>query len=221
VVTTPELIERLSAAATPVRRLRPPMHRAAIWLGSAALVLTVLAVLHGVRPDLALQLSQPSFMATLAGSVLTGALAAVAVFHLSLPDRSRAWLLLPVPPLVLWAATIGYGCLTDWVSIAPGNLRLGSTLDCFLTLVLASLPPFILLFSMLRSAAFLHLTAVSAMGALAVAGVAASAMSILHELDATIMVLIWNVGAASVVVAVGSTIGRRILGSNQPAAIDG
>lgn len=166
------------------------MHRAAIWLGSAALVLTGLAGLHGVRPDLVLQLGQPTFAAAFAGSLLTGALAAVAVFHLSLPDRSRRWLLLPVPPLMLWAATIGYGCLTDWVSIAPGGLRLGSTLDCFLTLVLASLPPFILLFSMLRSTAFLHPTAVPAMAALAVASIAASSMSILHELDATIMVLI-------------------------------
>ena len=42
-VTTPELIDRLSAGATPVRRLRSPLLRAGLRLLFAALVLLVLA----------------------------------------------------------------------------------------------------------------------------------------------------------------------------------
>jgi hypothetical protein len=221
VVTTPELIERLSATATPVRRLRPPMQRAGLWLLFAFLVLVVLAVAHGVRSDLVPRLGQPVFAAALAGSLLTGILATIAVFHLSVPGRSRLWLLLPVPGLVLWVATIGYGCLTDWVSIAPGGLRLGSTLDCFLTLVLASLPPFVLLLAMLHHTAPVQPRILPAMGGLAVAGIAATSMSILHELDATIMVLLWNLGAAALIVALGGTIGRRILRSGWLAKIGG
>jgi hypothetical protein len=221
VVTTAELIERLSAGATPVRRLRPPMRRAGLWLLFAAVVLVLLAVSHGVRPDLAARLGQPVFAAALAGSLLTGILATIAVFHLSVPGRSRLWLLLPVPALVLWVATIGYGCLTDWVSIAPGGLRLGSTLDCFLTLVLASLPPSVLLLAMLHHTAPVQPRMLSAMGGLAVAGIAATSMSILHALDATIMVLIWNLGAAAVIVALGGTIGRRLLARGRRARLDG
>jgi hypothetical protein len=221
VVTTPELIERLSAGATPVRRLRPPMQRASLWLLFAALVLVVLAISHGVRSDLTARLGQPVFAAAIVGSLLTGILAAIAVFHLSVPGRSRLWLLLPVPALVLWVATIGYGCLTDWVSIAPGGLRLGSTLDCFLTLVLASLPPSVLLLAMLHHTAPVQPRMLPAMGGLAVAGIAATSMSILHALDATIMVLIWNLGAAAVIVALGGTIGRRLLARGRRARIDG
>jgi hypothetical protein len=211
VVTTPELIERLSASATPVRRLRPPMQRAGLWLLFATVVLAVLALSHGVRPDLATKLGQPVFAAGLVGSLLTGILATITAFCLSVPDRSRLWLLLPVPALVLWVATIGYGCLTDWVSIAPGGLRLGSTLDCFLTLVLASLPPAVLLLAMLRHTAPVQPRILPAIGGLAVAGIAATSMSVLHELDATIMVLIWNLGAAALIVGLGGTIGRRLL----------
>jgi hypothetical protein len=221
VVTTPELIERLSAGATPVRRLRPPMQRASLWLLFAALVLVVLAISHGVRSDLTARLGQPVFAAAIVGSLLTGILAAIAVFHLSVPGRSRLWLLLPVPALVLWVATIGYGCLTDWVSIAPGGLRLGSTLDCFLTLMLASLPPSVLLLAMLHHTAPVQPRMLSAMGGLAVAGIAATSMSILHALDATIMVLIWNLGAAAVIVALGGTIGRRLLARGRRARLDG
>jgi hypothetical protein len=214
VVTTPDLIEILSAQATPVRRLRPPLLRAALWLLLAGLVLLALAAVYGARPDLALRLRDPSFAVALAGSLSTGILAAIAAFYLSLPDRSRLWLLLPAPALVLWVATIGYGCLTDWVSIAPDGVRLGTTLECFATLVLASLPLSVALLVMLRHTARLHPTMVGMMGGLASAGVAATALSLFHELDATVMVLVWNLGAAALIVALGGIFGRRIFGWN-------
>jgi hypothetical protein len=214
VVTTPDLIEILSAHATPVRRLRPPLLRAALWLLLAGLVLLALATVFGARPDLALRLRDPSFALALAGSLSTGILAAIAAFYLSLPDRSRLWLLLPAPALALWVATIGYGCLTDWVRIGPGGVRLGTTLECFATLLIASVPLSAALFVMLRHTARLHPTMVGMMGGLASAGVAATALSLFHELDATVMVLVWNLGAAALIVALGGIFGRRIFGWN-------
>jgi hypothetical protein len=212
-VTTPELIDRLCAGTTPVRRLRSPLLRAGSWLLLAGLVLVILAALHGTRPDLALRLHQPEFAATLAGSLLTGVLAAVAVFHVSLPDRSRSWLFLPAPAIALWLATIGYGCLTSWVSIGPGGIQLGSTLECFRTLVLVSLPPWAVLLVMLHRTAWLDPSPVALMGGLAIAGTAATAMSVLHQLDATALVLLWNLGAAAVIVVLGGSLGHRILNS--------
>ncbi len=209
-VTTPELIDRLCAGAAPVRRLRSPLLRAASWLLLAALVLVVLAALHGTRPDLALRLRQPAFVAALTGSLLTAVLAALAAFHLGLPDRARSWLFLPAPAIALWLATIGYGCLTSWVSIGPGGVRLGSTLECLRTLVLVSLPPWLVLLAMLRHA-WLDPSPVALMGGLAIAGIAATTMSILHELDATLLVLLWNLGAGVLIVALGGIFGRRML----------
>lgn len=219
-VTTPELIDRLSASAPPVRRLRSPLLRAAFWLLLAGLVLLGLGAVHGARPDLALRLRDPSFMVALAGSLLTGILAAIAAFYLSLPDRSRLWLLLPAPALALWVATIGYGCLSDWVSIAPGGLRLGSTLECFTTLVITSLPLSVALSVMLRHTARLYPTMVGMMGGLAAAGIAATALSFFHEIDATVMVLVWNLGVAALVVGLGGVFGRRIFGWTSPQRLD-
>src|SRR5437870_5265830 len=200
VITTPELIDSLAANVTPVRRLRPPLLRAAFWLALAALVLVLLAISHGVRPDLAQRLQQPVFAVGLVASLLTGVLAAVAAFVISLPDRSRRWLFLPAPALVAWVSTIGYGCLSDWVSIAPDGVRLGEAARCFATLVLTSLPLSLALLVMLRHAAPLRPTAVTLTGGLAVAAITATALTLFHDLDATVMILMWNLGTAAMFV---------------------
>jgi hypothetical protein len=53
-------------------------------------------------------------------------------------------------------STIGYGCLTDWVSIGPEGVRFGEELRCFSILVLTSVPLTIALAVMLRYAAMLR-----------------------------------------------------------------
>lgn len=208
---TPDLIDTLVEYATPVRRLRPPLIRAALWLLFAALVLGLLAVVHGVRPDLAERLQQPIFVIGMFGALATGVLAAIASFKVSLPDGSRWWLLLPAPALVFWVSTIGYGCLTDWVSMGPNGIRMGEAVRCFATLLLTSVPLSIAMLVMLRYAALLRPTAVCAAGGLAVAAITSFALSLFHELDATIMILVWNLGTALLIAGLGSLFGRSML----------
>ena len=215
-ITTSDLIDALVANAEPVRRLRPPIVRAALWLLFAALILALLAISHGVRPDLAQRLQQPVFVIGIAASLLTGVLAAVASFIVSLPDRSRLWLLLPTPALALWVSTIGYGCLTNWISLQPDGIRLTETAECFATLVLTSVPLSFAMLAMLRYAALFRSTTVAMMGSLAVAAIAATALSLFHSLDATVMILIWNLGAVALVVGLGSVFGNRMFSCVAP-----
>jgi hypothetical protein len=210
VITTPDLIESLVANAGPVRRLRPPVARAAGWLLFAALMLALLAVSHDVRPDLALRLRQPEFVIGVAASLATGVLAAIASFIASIPDRSRRWLLLPVPALFVWVSTIGYGCLTDWVSLQPGSLPLGDEAGCLALLVLTGVPLSLAMLIMLRHAALFAPTPVAISGGLAVAAVTATALSIFHDHDASAIILIWNFGTAVLLVALGGAFGSRM-----------
>ncbi len=209
-ITTPDLIESLVANAAPVRRLRPPVVRAAGWLLFAALMLALLAVSHEVRPDLALRLRQPDFVIGIAASLATGVLAAIASFIVSIPDRSRIWLLLPLPALFVWVSTIGYGCLTNWVSLQPGSLLLGDEAGCFALLVLTGVPLSLAMLIMLRHASLLAPTRAGISGGLAVAAVTATALSIFHNHDASAIILIWNFGTAALLVALGGTFGRRM-----------
>jgi hypothetical protein len=213
VTKTPDLIDALVECATPVRRLRPPLVRGALWLALAAFILALLAIGHGVRTDLAERLHQPVFAVSIAAALATGVLAAAAAFMVSLPDRSQWWLALPAPALAVWVGTIGYGCMTDWVVIGPDGVRLGETLRCFATLVLTSVPLAMALAVMLRYAALLRPGAVTLAGALAVAAITSSALSLFHDLDATMMILIWNLGTAALITGLGSLFGRRVLRS--------
>jgi hypothetical protein len=212
VITTPNLIELLATSAKPVRRLRPPLVRATLWLLLAALVFALLAVGHGLRADFAQRVAQPVFVIGIVASLVTGVLAAVASFFLSLPDRSRAWALLPLPAVLLWISTVTYGCLTNWVSIGPDGMRMGEAARCFATLMLTSMPLSIALYVMLRHAAWLRPTAVTVTGGLAVAAMTATALSLFHDLDATVMVLVWNFGVAAVIVGLGWLLGMRARG---------
>ena len=212
-ITTPQLIEALAANAAPVRPLRPPLVRATLWLSFAAVVLILLTLSQGVRPDLAQRLQQTTFVVGILASLLTGILATIAAFLVSVPDRSRGWLLLPVPSLAVWIATIGYVCLTAWVDVDAGGIRAGEAARCFATLVLTSAPLSLLMFVMLRHAKPLRPLPVALTGSLAVAGMTASALSLFHVFDATVMILMWNLGSAALLVGLGTLLGRKIFSS--------
>jgi hypothetical protein len=169
-----------------------------------------LAISQGVRPDLVDRLQDPSFAVGLGASLLTGVLAAAAAFLVSLPDRPRLWLLLPVPTLILWLFNLGYQCLDDWISVGPAGVSFGETARCFATLALTSLPLSLAMLVMLRYAAPLRPTTVALTGGLAVAAVTSTALSLLHAIDATVMILMWNFGAAVLIVGLGGLFSRRM-----------
>ena len=210
-ITTPDLINSLAANATPVRRLRPPLARAALWMLVAVGVLVLLAVSQGIRTDLLECVQDPIFVIGMAATLLTGILATISAFMVSLPDRSPFWAALPVPAFIIWLSTIGYQCLTNWVSLKPEGLSPGETARCFATLVLTSLPLLLVLGLMLRHAASLRPMATALTGSLAVAAMTATALSLFHELDATVMILAWNLGTAVLFVGLGALLGPRML----------
>lgn len=203
--STPDLIESLVANATPVRPLRAPLLRAGFWLALAGAVIGVLVLLRGVRPDLSTLLAEPRFVVGMVGALVTGAASALAAFQLSLPDRPSAWLLLPLPPALVWLGTIVYGCLTNWVDVDPQGLRFGTTAQCLLTLLLVSGPLYLSQWRMLRQAGPQRPTLVSMTGGLAIAAITAAALMLLHSLDATVLVLIANFGLSLLFLTLGIT----------------
>lgn len=209
-VSTEDLISSLAENIRPVRRLRPPMARCACWLALAVVVIIMLGISHGVRPDLVQRFHDPLFAVRVAAAVVTGILAAISAFQISLPDRSGRWALLPVPAVAVWLSTVGYGCLTNWVSFDPDSIHLGETASCFATLILTSTPLSLAMFLMMRHLGPLRPTAVTLCGALAVAAITATALSLFHSLDATVLILMWNVGVAVLFVGLGAKFGKKL-----------
>lgn len=215
---TIDLIAALAEDVPPVRRLRRPTVRAACWLALAITVLGLLAISQGIREDLILRLHDPVFALGMASSLLTGVSAALAAFQLSLPDRSRQWGLLPLPALVLWISNIGYQCLTQWIAIGPNGITPGETARCFATLVLTGLPLSLVMLVMLRHAAPLRPTAATLAGSLAVAAITATALALFHVIDASAMILMWNLGTAMLFIGFSAVFGQRLFRWGTPRA---
>ena len=209
-VTTPELIDTLAAGAGPVKRLRPPALQAALWIAMATVIAALAVSIHGLRPDLAQRFADPLFTTSLAGSLLTAVLAALAAFMSGLPDRSRLWLILPIPALLLWLSAIGYGCLANWIPLDEHNSVADET-RCAATMVLTSLPLSLTMLAMLRAAPPLAPRPTLLSGALAVAAVVATFMALFHDHDAAAMVLLWNLAPVVLIIGPAAVLGEKLL----------
>ena len=135
-----------------MRRLQPPLLRALGWILLATVVTLILVLLRGFRSDIASCIQDPAYLIQVAGAWLTGAAAHFAAFEVSLPDRKRGWLLLPLPFAALWLSGFAYGCLGDWIAIPAGAPIMHDSVRCLETLIMASLPLGLVLWMMLRRA---------------------------------------------------------------------
>jgi hypothetical protein len=214
-MNTADLIQSLADNLTPVKRLRPPLVRAGGWLLAAAALMLLLTLIHGLRPQFGERMQDPIFAIGVVASLITGILATIAAFELSLPDRSRLWLLLPAPALIVWLANIGYQCFAGWVALPPGAVTVEAASSCLATLVVTSLPLSLLMMAMLRYAAPLRPVSVILVGSLAVSAVTSTALSMFHPLDATVMVLGWNLGTAVLFTGLAALFGRRVSKRNR------
>jgi hypothetical protein len=207
-ITTPELIDALAADAKPVRRLRPPLARAGLWLGGFVAIVAAVTWATGSWPLMIERLRLTRFAVEMSATFLTGIAAVIAAFALSLPDRSRFWMALPLPPLVLWLASSGYGCYENWITDGPQGWRLGRSSDCFIFILTMGIPVAVALYLALRRALPLDPLRVTAVGGLGVAALAAATLQFYHPFDVTIVDLAVHVTAVLIVVA-AITLGAR------------
>jgi hypothetical protein len=205
---TDKLIERLAAAAVPVQRLRPPVLRAALWLVAVAAVLAVAVLSFADLGVFATRAADPKLGCELAATLLTGVLAVIAAFELGLPDRSRAWALLPLPTLAFWILSSGYSCWSHWIAYGPDGWVIGESANCFRFILGISLPLALTLVPLLRRAAPLAPVRVAAMGGLGIAALAAFALQFFHPFDVTFMDLAVHGLAIAIVVATLSLLER-------------
>lgn len=206
---TDRLIGRLATEAEPVRRLRPPLVRAALWLLGATAAGALAILLFSNLEVFARRAEDPKLVLELTGTLLTGIAAVIAAFYLSLPDRPAAWALLPLPPLALWVLSSGYSCYSHWISYGPGGWEIGESGDCFRFILAVSIPLGAALLLVLRRACPLAPVRVAAVGGLGVAGLAAFLLQFFHPFDVTFMDLGVHLAAVALVVAATSAAGGR------------
>jgi hypothetical protein len=211
--STEALIASLVRDARPVARLRPPLWRAGLWLGTV-LAVGAAAIIGFANRDAALMHAEdPAWFVELAGTLATGCFAVVAAFQLSLPNRSPRWALLPLPALAVWLAGSGAGCWRQWVARgAGGSLELGESLHCLAFILGVGLPLGGGLLWALRRSRPLAPLPVALTGALGAAALAAFLLQFFHPFAVTAMDLAVHAVAVGGVLAVSALGGRRVLG---------
>jgi hypothetical protein len=205
------LIGALVADLAPVRPLLPPALRTVLWLILVAIVAAVLAVFADVAATWnRLSAVSDMWLATF-GSIATMALAALAAFELSLPDRSRAWALAPLPAAVLWVGASGLGCMRGVLLQGTHVAATGETLDCLLFIVGLSVPLAAALVLMLRRGYSLAPPLTAAMAGLASAAAAATLLNFFHPFAVAAADLFVHGIAVLIVVVAVRVVGSRTL----------
>lgn len=205
------LIVALAAGLQPVRPLLSPPFRALIWLALVAAVAGGLAMFANLAAMWERLTATPDMMLAALGSATTAAAAAFAAFELSMPDRSRAWVLLPLPAFALWLGASGLGCLRAYVLPGTHVATMGETRDCLVFIVGLSVPLSLVLILMLRRACSLAPALTATMAGLASAAAAATLLNFFHPYDAAATDLIVHLIAVGLVVLVLRAIGSRAL----------
>lgn len=206
---TEGLIARLTEGLEPVKRLPSPGVRASLWLGVIALLGA--AIVFGFS-DLTMfvrRISDPKLALELTGTLLTGILAVIAAFELSLPDRPLRWALLPAPSFVLWLGSSGYSCWRHWLVRGPDGIIAGEGAHCFLWIVAFGVPLAVSLFVVLRRAHPLAPGPVAAMAGLGVASLAAFLLQFFHPFDVTFIDLGLHLAAVATVIVLARAAARR------------
>jgi hypothetical protein len=210
-MNTNELIARLAEGAMPVRRLPPPSVRTLLWLAVSLPFVAAIVVLMPEKVNLAQAIVDEQFLVEEFAILATALAAAVAAFCSVIPGYDRRIVMLPLVPLAVWLASLGQGCVQDWIRSGASGLQLRPDWECLLPAVLIGIVPATAMVVMLRRGAPLLPGVTLALGALAVAALTNFGLRLFHFGDASIMVLFWHFGGVGVLSVVAASLGRYFL----------
>jgi hypothetical protein len=210
-LNTDELIGALADEAPAVRPLRRPWLRALAWAALGLPPALAVIFVHGLAVPLRSIMTDWRMLIEEVAILATALTAALAAFRSIVPGSDRRFLWLPLLPLAVWLVTLGAGCVADVIRLGPAGLALRVDSECFGPMVLIGIIPTVSMVMMLRRGAPLMPRATLALGALAVAALANFCLTLFHEGDVSIMVLVWHFGFIVVVSALAAWLGPHVL----------
>ncbi|MDE2583567.1 MAG: DUF1109 family protein [Rhodospirillales bacterium] len=215
---TERLVAQLTAGLEPVRRLPSPEARLGRWLLASVPAAGVVAVVSGLRPDLAARLADPGFLTEVAAAALTATVGTYAALCAGLPDQPGWKLWLPLAPMLLWLGTLGHQCMDTLLHYGPQGLTLTADAMCLPSIALAGLVPAIAITLMLRRGGQFRRTNACLCGGLGAAALGGAALRLFHPVDAAIMVIVWQLGSVALLSLVAGLIGRVLIGMSDQHA---
>jgi hypothetical protein len=208
---TEDLVTSLTLGLKPVRRLPSPLAMLGLWCLFCVGVIAAALLISGLRADFAAWLMDGFDLYHLMSAALVALTAGYAAFQLALPDRDQRWALLPIPAVVGWLVTMGWGCLADIARLGPEAMSLTISVPCLAFIIGLGVPMTATMLYLTRHAAMFRPFPVAALGGLSAAAFASLGLTLVHELNAAVMVLVWHGIAVLVVTCIGALTGPMLM----------
>lgn len=193
-----------------VERLPAPERRALMWLIIAIPFVALFSLSMGLREDLAQKFTEARYLVEQSAALATAIVAAFAAFWAVVPSAPRWILFAPLIPLSVWLGSLGLGSIQDWVTAGPAGVSFSPDWFCLPGIAAVGSLPAVVMAIMLRGGVpmFPHLGV--ALGGLAAAGIGNFGLRLFHVEDASIMVLVWQLGTVALLVVLAGCLGPRI-----------
>lgn len=205
------LIRSLAEHVEPVRPLRRPWLRAAVWAAVAAAYLAVLIIVMAPRADLGARMREPQFLIEQVAALFTGLTAALAAFATVVPGYSRRVTWLPFVPLSVWIGTVAIGAGQEYARVGGGVLGWQVDWACVGTILMGAAVPGAAMAVMLRRGAAVTPRLSAAFGALAAAGLGNLGVCLFHPHSSSLILLVWHCGTVLVLAALAGILGAHLL----------
>ena len=207
---TSQLIARLAADRTTLRRLPAPWQRTALWLMFVLPCVATVTAVHLAGRDV-IERVDVRMAVEQAAILLTGLTAALAAFSTVVPGRDWRISLLPLVPLGVWLGSLGEGCMHDWSRLGADGLLVRSDWDCVPSAIVLSIPSAAIMLVMLHRGAPVFPRLTLALGALARAAMVNFGLRLFHAGDVAVMVLVWHFGGIAAVTILAGRFGGYVL----------
>src|SRR5262249_42195516 len=142
------------------------------------------------------------------GAALVVALtAAMAAFCAAVPGRPLWERAVPVLPLLVWLGTLGVGCVEEIISVGPRGLKFQTDWACLPSIVMIGMVPGVAMALMLRRGAPMAPVLSVGLGGLAASALADLGLRLAHQQDASLMVIVWQVGTVAMLTTLSAMLG--------------
>ena len=203
---TDDLINQLAGNVAPVKRLKPPCFRFALWLAVSLLYVAVLLANFGLREDLPDMLRSPIFIWQIGLMALLSVLAGLIAFTISIPGRA-------FPPAAKYSVVLLAGIFLAtlaFLSCADPNSHAGEGWGCSKHLTMLGFVPAAIMIFMLKFTAPMQRLWTGILLGLAMIGISAAAMYLSCPSNDPLHVLVWHILPGFVFVAAGAGIASRL-----------
>ena len=207
---TEELIGSLADEVAPVRRLLLPPVRMVIWLSLSLPWITLVVWYIGLRPDLMLRLGDGTWLVEQSLALLTALTAALAALCVSVPGRPLWERILPLFPLGLWIGTVVQGCVQSIAAGGSWSSLIRMDWSCLPHIALLGIGPAVVMIALVRKGAPVAPYVTIAYAALAATALAAFGLRFFHGEDASLMILVWQLGSVALLTAACTLFAERL-----------